>query len=123
MMAHRMAWYLHTGDMPAAHTVIRHKCDTPLCVEPGHLEPGSQTDNMQDMWERGRSNYLGGGRHGMAKITDEMVRFMRGSGLRNKQLVKISGLSKAQVSKIMLGQSWFIGSQRYSLISQETARE
>ena len=107
-LSHRVAWYLHTGDMPMPKTIIRHKCDNPLCCNPEHLEPGTQTDNMQDMWERGRSNYVGGQRHGMSKVTQGMVNFMRKSGLRNKELVQISGLSKAQVSKIMLGQSWFV---------------
>lgn len=34
--------------------VGRHQCDTPLCVNPGHILDGSQYDNVQDAVRRGR---------------------------------------------------------------------
>lgn len=51
--------------------VVRHKCDNPLCVNPDHLLPGTQAENVADMWERKRANVdalLAAGRKGMAKI-------------------------------------------------------
>ena len=35
--------------------VARHTCDNPACVNPGHLVPGTQLDNMADMRERKRA--------------------------------------------------------------------
>jgi hypothetical protein len=37
--------------------VLRHKCDTPLCVNPDHLETGTQMDNIHDMIKRGRGHW------------------------------------------------------------------
>ena len=52
-LAHRMAWILTYGSIPDG-MVIRHKCDNTGCCNPDHLEIGTQSDNMKDMWERGR---------------------------------------------------------------------
>ncbi len=51
--AHRFAWELVNGPIPAG-LVIRHMCHNPLCCNPAHLEPGSRADNVQDMIDSGR---------------------------------------------------------------------
>jgi len=55
---HRYSWVLHNGEIPkgdGAHgVVVRHKCDNRLCVNPDHLELGSQSDNVKDMYKRNR---------------------------------------------------------------------
>lgn len=33
---------------------VRHDCDTPLCVNPGHMRLGTSKDNAQDRVLRGR---------------------------------------------------------------------
>lgn len=52
--AHRFSWALHNGGYPDAGLVVRHKCDNPVCVNPKHLEVGTQKDNVADMVDRGR---------------------------------------------------------------------
>lgn len=49
--AHRLSFYLANQYWPP---VVRHKCDNRICVNPHHLEGGTQTDNMQDVVQRGR---------------------------------------------------------------------
>ena len=50
--AHRYVYLLSREDAPE---VVRHKCDTPACVSPYHLEGGTHADNVADRVERGRS--------------------------------------------------------------------
>lgn len=52
--AHRVAYSALVVEL-AEGAVLRHKCDNPPCVNPGHLEPGSQADNMGDMYAKGRN--------------------------------------------------------------------
>lgn len=56
MLAHRWAFREHHGYLPA---VVRHDCDTPLCVEETHLLPGDQGDNIRDAVERRRYSRMG----------------------------------------------------------------
>jgi hypothetical protein len=56
LLAHRLSFQLEGLGEPA---VVRHRCDNPPCVRPGHLEPGTQADNIADAQDRGRMNMAG----------------------------------------------------------------
>lgn len=52
--AHRVAYWLATGDDPEGR-VVRHSCDNPPCINPEHLSAGTHGDNIMDKIERGRA--------------------------------------------------------------------
>ncbi len=46
-LAHRLAWSFIYSAIPAGKGIL-HSCDTPLCVNPRHLRPGTHEDNNLD---------------------------------------------------------------------------
>lgn len=52
--AHRAAYQLYRGVEVPSNMQLMHKCDTPCCVNPDHLEIGTRNDNQQDMARKGR---------------------------------------------------------------------
>ena len=55
-LAHRVSYEIFKGSIPNELFVL-HKCDAPRCVNPDHLFPGTQADNMADKLAKGRHHY------------------------------------------------------------------
>ncbi len=51
--AHRAAWILTNGPIAPGLSVC-HRCDVRACCRPDHLFLGSRSENMHDMWKKGR---------------------------------------------------------------------
>jgi hypothetical protein len=106
-IASRVAYNLQVGDIPEGQ-VVRHKCDNPSCVNPDHLELGTQKDNVRDMMERGRGNWRapnGEDRHN-AILTEDQVRYIRTSDERGKDLAERYGVKQVTISAIRHGRIW-----------------
>lgn len=55
--AHRISWQLVYGEIPNDKPHILHSCHKPSCVNPMHLRPGTNDDNVRDRIER-RQNQI-----------------------------------------------------------------
>ena len=65
--AHRLSAQLAGKDM--TKPIVRHLCNNPSCVNPDHLEAGTQYENMHDMLQAGRQNLGHGGKKRIPVIT------------------------------------------------------
>lgn len=105
--AHRLAWELTFGPIPAGMHVL-HKCDRPLCVNPDHLFLGTHQENMADRERKRRS--ARGERHGRAKLSKRQVRAIRreyaAGGVTLRELAEEYGVTPAHISAIGRGKAW-----------------
>jgi hypothetical protein len=109
MGAHRAAWELTNGPIPADQQVL-HRCDNPACCNPAHLKLGTHFDNMQDRKRAGRYvSFYCGEKHHNAKMTAELVgelRQLREEGWTLAKLATRYSISEAQVSNIARRKVW-----------------
>jgi len=103
--AHRIAIFVDGSDIPSGMMVC-HSCDNPGCVNPDHLFLGVDLDNVRDMHEKGRARVAFGESHCRAKITENDVRFIRSSGLSNKDLSNMFGVTTQAIGKIKHRKRW-----------------
>ena len=111
MSAHRVSYWMKTGECPPDDLLVRHKCDTPLCVNPHHLEIGTVADNSRDMMERARHKRPDsvGEANGNAKLTADNVATIRQlieAGKNNTVIARQFGVTHSMISRIRRGQSW-----------------
>ena len=59
--AHRYVWERLKGPIPKGMFVC-HSCDTPRCINIGHLFLGTPQDNMNDKVKKGRQTFGGPGK-------------------------------------------------------------
>jgi hypothetical protein len=116
MLAHRLAWELTYGTIPANRWVL-HKCDNRLCVNPDHLFLGTAADNSRDMAAKGRQGFQQhpesiphGEQVHSAKLTEPQVRAIRDAwaagGITMTALGKSHGVSKHTISLLLKGKVW-----------------
>jgi hypothetical protein len=84
---HRLMYLAAYGVDPGSLCVM-HSCDNPSCVNPDHLSLGTNDDNTADRERKGRNRPPKGEAHGNAKLTDDAVRFIRGSSLPRRILAQ-----------------------------------
>ncbi len=105
-LTHRLAWELRNGKIPKGKYLL-HKCDNRKCCNPNHLILGTQQENVNDMIKKGRQKSLKRG--GKKNLTDDEVRDIKtlysSKKYTQEQLSEIYGVSRMQISLIILGKS------------------
>lgn len=103
ILGHRYVYELTHGSIPDG-MVVRHKCDNKCCINPEHLELGTNADNMRDKAERGRATR--GETHHKAKLSEVEVVSILTSGYSNVEEAQRHGVSEAVISNIRRRRIW-----------------
>lgn len=101
--AHRASYEAFNGPIPDG-AVVRHSCDTPLCVNPAHLSVGTHKANTADMDARGRRGKPTN--HPLWKISQTDRRLIRNRRVQGETLSSIAsdyGVSFQTISDICIG--------------------
>ncbi|MBT5419447.1 MAG: hypothetical protein HOK80_01040 [Candidatus Cloacimonetes bacterium] len=111
--SHRFSLSCYIGPLPTWEApdwmCVRHKnfCNNKDCVNPLHLELGTNQQNTDDMIELG--NHPRGSSHGMSVFKDEEVLEvieLSKSGMLYQEIADIFGVTRGAISKIVIGRTW-----------------
>jgi hypothetical protein len=101
LRAHRISYFLWNGPIPRGH-LIRHKCDMPWCVNPAHLESGTNLDNIKDVHSRGRY------KPNRKLSENQVIKILKlsKSGVSDLKIAKLYNVSRGCISGITWGDNW-----------------
>lgn len=108
ILAHRVSWELHNGQIPAGMYVL-HKCDNRKCQNPSDLFIGTPLDNMHDMIKKGRGRYLFGEKNPMAKFTNneiEEIRYLIKTGQSLVSIARKYNVNDTTIGRIKHGRTY-----------------
>jgi hypothetical protein len=100
---HRVSYKLHCGPIPEG-SVVRHRCDIPSCINPDHLEIGTQLNNIADREDRQRT--ARGVNCSKTVLTEEQVLEIRASKVATRFLAQKYGVSKSTIRHTRNGRYW-----------------
>lgn len=84
--------------------VVRHTCDNKICVNPEHLIPGTQYDNVEDMVNRNRQSK--GEEQWYSKLTEVQVLEIYNSKEIGVSIAKRMNIDSSTVYHIRAGRTW-----------------
>lgn len=100
--AHRYAYAQAYGEIPK-DKVVMHLCDNPPCANVEHLSLGTQSENIRDMYSKGRNKDQRGENGPRSKLTPQQVIAIRESlaeGVTGLTLAGSYKVSPATISEI-----------------------
>lgn len=105
--AHKLSWQWANGKPVPEGQVLLHKCDNPLCVNPEHLTPDTQQNNVLDRVNKGRS--AKGRENGRARLKEKdikKIKSLRSKGWTETAIAKQFGVGRSTISNILHGRTW-----------------
>jgi len=96
---HRVSYELHVGPIPKGMSIL-HSCGNRRCLNPRHLRPGTQKDNMLD------ACLSGSFARALNKQQVLDIREMRSTGKAQSTIAKVFGISQSTVSEVCLRKTW-----------------
>ena len=107
--AHRAGWRIIKGEIPKGLLVL-HKCDVRNCVNPDHLFLGTYLENIEDMMNKGRGNFVRGKNHGLSKLNEKEVieirRLDKHDIITRKLLSKMFKVNVSTIAGIVKRKAW-----------------
>lgn len=111
--AHRVAYRLTYGDIPAGMYVCHH-CDNPPCVNPAHLFLGTAAENMADRERKGRGAGGGQSRRRLTPAQADEIRLRYAAGGITMQVLgQAYGIGASAVNAIVHGRTYAVAPARY----------
>lgn len=92
-------------DVAEMKGVAMHSCDNKRCINPEHLQLGTQSQNVLDAHSRGLVNVVSGENHPMTKLTDEQIAYVLGSTLGARAIGRELGVSHSVISRLRNGKA------------------
>ena len=114
LRAHRFSYELNVGPIPDGLSIL-HSCDNRACVNPAHLRPGTNAENMQDCLKRGRNHFANKThcKHGHP-FTPENTKVMQVKGRGPYRVCRQCGRAKLARYQARLATSKSIGEESAS---------
>lgn len=124
--AHRVALSIHAGPI-AQGKFACHSCDQPSCVNPNHLFPGTQQENLADMHSKGRNRHrsVKCEDNPNAELTAESVLEIRKrhiGGASFKELSEEFSIHQSQIARICRFKSWRMNGDPAPILGPENER-
>lgn len=104
-LATHVSLELHGRPRPVGMQACHH-CDVPACVNPEHLYWGDDKQNRADMFRRGRQNLPFGSAHVNSKLDESLIRAIRASDRRHRELAAEYGVCRQLIGEIKAGRRW-----------------
>jgi hypothetical protein len=105
MGAHRVSWWIDTGERPPVDMEVCHSCDNRACVNPAHLFLGTRQDNTDDMVAKGRMPR--GSDRAHTRLNEHQVAQIKGRWQDcPRTLAGEFGVSKQSIHNIWNGRKW-----------------
>ena len=110
-LVHRLAYMLYNQctEEDIKGKVIMHLCDNPSCVNPEHLQIGTQKDNIQDCIQKGRRANRKGEQNPNAKLTEyqaQKIRELYQLGISQEELAKMFNVARRTIYNVRKNISW-----------------